>query len=76
MVKPTEVQLSPDTQARLARIADERGSEPQALARQIERFVEYDEWFVGEVDKGIAAANQDLIEHEEAGRRSERRFPS
>ena len=78
MVKPMEVQLSPETQAKLARIAAERGRDTQALAQEaIERFVEYDEWFVLEVEKGLASAERgELIDHEEVGRRIERRFPS
>ena len=42
-----EVTLSPDVQSKLARLAAERGREAEVLAREaIERFVDYDEWFV------------------------------
>ena len=77
MVRSMEVQLSPETEARLARIAAERGSDAQAVAQEaIERYVEYDEWFVSEVEKGLAAAERgELIEQEEIGRRIEHRFP-
>ena len=50
-----EVPLNPDVQAKLARIAAERGRDVEVLAREaIERFVDYDEWFIDEVEKGPA----------------------
>jgi predicted transcriptional regulator len=43
-----EVNIHPDVQAKLARMAAERGQDPETLAREaIERFVDYDEWFTG-----------------------------
>ena len=46
---------SPHVQGKLARTAAERGRDPKALAREaIERFVDYDEWFIREVEKGPA----------------------
>ena len=51
-----EVTLTPELQAKLARIAQERRTDPAALAREaIERLVDYDDWFIREVDKGLAA---------------------
>jgi len=77
MVKPMEVQLNPETQAKLARIAAQRGRDAQALAQEaIERFVDYDEWFVREVETGLAAADRgEVIDHEEVGKLIDRRFP-
>jgi predicted transcriptional regulator len=50
-----EVALSPELQAKLVRIAQERRTSPQDLAREaIERLVDYDDWFVREVEKGLA----------------------
>ena len=50
-----EVTLPAELQAKLARVAQERGTNPQDLAREaIERLVEYDDWFVREVEKGLA----------------------
>lgn len=71
-----EVNLNPDLQAKLARIAAARGSEAELLAREaIERFVDYDEWFIREVDKGIASADLgELLTHAEVGVRLERRL--
>jgi plasmid stabilization system protein ParE len=42
----------------------------------VERFVDYDEWFVREVDKGLAAADRgERIDHEEVGKLIDRRYP-
>lgn len=64
-----EVNLSADVQAKLTRIAQERGTDAQALAREaIERMVGYDEWFVREVEKGLAQVERgDTLSHEEVG---------
>ena len=66
-----EVTLSADVQAKLTRIAHERGTDPQALAREaIERLVGYDDWFVGEVEKGLAQIERgETLSHEEVGTR-------
>jgi predicted transcriptional regulator len=72
-----EVQLTPDLEAKLARLAAESGRDKQALAREaIERLVDYDEWFLREVDKGLAAADcGELIDHEDIGKLINRRYP-
>ena len=69
-----EVPLSPDVQAKLARIAAESGRDPEGLAREaIERFVDYDEWFINEVEKGLAQFDRgEVLTHEEVGARIER----
>jgi len=66
-----EVTLSAELQAKLARIAQERGTNPQELAREaIERLVDYDDWFVREVDKGLAQIDRgETLSHEEVGTR-------
>ena len=66
-----EVPLSPDVQSKLARLAAERGRDAEALAREaIERFVDCDEWFVNEVEKGLAQiARGKVLTHEEVGGR-------
>ena len=71
-----EVILSADVQAKLARIAHERGTEPQALAQEaIERLVNYDDWFLTEVDKGLAQIERgETLGHEEVGTRLEQRL--
>ena len=69
-----EVPLSADMQSKLARLAAERGRDAEALAREaIERFVDYDEWFVKEVEKGLAQiARGEVLTHEEVGARLEK----
>ena len=69
-----EVSLKPDVQSKLARLAAERGRDPETLAREaIERFVDYDEWFVNEVEKGLAQiARGEVLTHEEVGARLEK----
>ena len=69
-----EVPLNPDVQAKLARLAAERGRDAEALAREaIERFVDYDAWFIGEVEKGLAQiVRGEVLTHEEVGARLEK----
>ena len=66
-----EVSLSPEQQAKLARLAQERGTDAQALAREaIVRLLDYDDWFVREVEKGLAQVdNGNTFTHEELGTR-------
>jgi predicted transcriptional regulator len=71
-----EVQLTDDIQAKLNRLAAARGSDAEILAREaIERFVDYDEWFTREVEKGLASADRGaLLTHEDVGARLESRI--
>lgn len=64
-----EVDLSPDLEAKLARMARERGTDAQALAREaIERLLAYDDWFVQEVEKGLAQIERgETLSHDEVG---------
>jgi len=73
-----EVNLNPDLQAKLSRLAAERGSDTQALVREaVERLVDYDDWFLREVEKGVAAADRgELVDHEEVGKWIDSRYPS
>lgn len=72
-----EVDIGPDLQAKLARLATKSGRDTQALVREaIEKFVDYDEWFVREVENGLAAADRgELIDHENVGKLIDRRYP-
>lgn len=69
-----ELTLPAGLQAKLTRIAHERGTDPEALALEaIERLVDYDEWFVREVEKGLAQIDRgETLSHEEVGSRLER----
>jgi predicted transcriptional regulator len=71
-----EVNLSPDLEAKLARIANQRGCDAEAVARDaIERVVNYDEWFIGEVEKGLAQIDRgEVLTHEAVGSRVEKRL--
>ena len=54
-----EIPLSPALQAKLSRLAVQQGRPTEALvAEAIERMVNYDEWFLAEVQTGIAAADR------------------
>jgi len=71
-----EVHLDPDVQAKLSKLAAQRGSDAEMLAREaIERLVDYDEWFIREVEKGLASADHgELVSHEELAARIEKRL--
>ena len=66
--------LNPDMQAKLARLAAEQGRNTEALVQEaIARFVDYDEWFIREVEKGMASADRgELLTHEDVGVRLEK----
>jgi predicted transcriptional regulator len=72
-----EVRITPDLEAKLARLANERGRDSLALVQEaIEKFVDYDEWFLREVEKGLSAADRgELINHEDIGKLINRRYP-
>jgi predicted transcriptional regulator len=72
-----EVTLTPDLEAKLTRLAKEQGRNVEALVLEAaERMVDYDEWFIGEVEKGLAAADRDeFIEHEDIGKLINSRYP-
>ena len=61
--------LNPDMQAKLARLAAEQGRNTEALVQEaIARFVDYDEWFIREVERGLASADRgELLTHEDVG---------
>jgi len=69
--------LPPELEIKLARIATERGCDAEALAREaIERFLDYDAWLLQEVNKGLAAADcGDFIEHDEVRKLIDSRYP-
>ena len=69
-----EVHLSPDTEAKLARFAGERGRDAETLVREaIERLVDYDGWFVAEVERGLAQIDRgQVLTHDAVGARLDR----
>lgn len=74
--KHMEVDFTPDLEAKLARLAAEQGRDTKTLVREaVKRLVDYDEWFIREVEKGLAAADRgEFIEHEEIGKVIDRRY--
>ena len=73
-----ELNVPPDLEIRLARAADRRGIAAEALALEaIERAVEYDDWFLREVEKGLAQIDRgEVLTHEDVGVRLEKRLTS
>jgi predicted transcriptional regulator len=71
-----EVHLNPDLQAKLSRMATQQGRDAQALVQEaVERLVDYDEWFLQEVDKGLAAADRgEFIEHDAVRKSIDNRY--
>lgn len=69
-----EVHFSPDTQAKLNQLAAQSHRNPESLVQEaVERLIDYDAWFLREVEKGLAQIDAgELLEHEEVGRRLEK----
>jgi predicted transcriptional regulator len=72
-----EVHLNPDLQAKLTRLATQQGRDSESLVVEaVERMVNYDEWFMQEVEKGLAAADRgEFVDHEEIRKLIDRRYP-
>ncbi len=72
-----EIQLTPDLEAKLARLSAERGRDAQALVQEaVERLVDYEEWFLRQVEQGLAAADRgEFVEHEDIGKMISSRYP-
>ena len=73
-----EVPLTPDLQKKLSRLAASQGRDSQSLVVEaVERLLNYDEWFLREVEKGIAAADRgDLTEHDEIRKLIRQLYPT
>jgi predicted transcriptional regulator len=69
-----EIRLKPELQARLDQLALQEGRDSESLVHEaVERLVSYDEWFIREVDKGLAQVERgEVLEHEEVGKRLEK----
>jgi predicted transcriptional regulator len=72
-----EVQLTSEQQAKLARIATEQGRAAETLVQEaVEQFLNYDEWFSLEVDKGMAAADRgEFVDHGAIRKMIDSRYP-
>jgi predicted transcriptional regulator len=62
-----EVRLDPDLQAKLAQLASQQGRDTEELVVDaVERMVNFDQWFMREVEKGISAADRgELVDHQD-----------
>ena len=66
----------PSLGAKLACLAAKRGRDAKILAREaVESFVDYDEWFIREVERGLAQVDHgETLTHEHVGAHLERLF--
>ena len=58
-------------------MATQQGRDAETLVLEaVERLVDYDGWFLQEVDKGLAAADQgEFIEHDAVRKLIDTRYP-
>lgn len=70
------LQVPPELEARLTRLAAETGRTADQVALDLlASSVEHDEWFRAEVEKGRASAREGkLIEHDDVAARMDRRY--
>ena len=71
-----EVHLSPEQEAQLSQLAARTGRDTTQLVQEaVDRLLDYDTWFIKEVEKGQAqAARGELIEHDEVIARIDKRL--
>jgi predicted transcriptional regulator len=72
-----DVPLNPDLQAKLSRLATQQGRASEALVVEaIERLVNSDQWFLREVDKGLATTDSgQLVDHSEVRKLIDEQYP-
>jgi predicted transcriptional regulator len=72
-----DVPLNPDLQAKLSRLAAEQGRASESLVVEaVERMVNYEEWFLSEVNKGLAAAERgEFVDHADVRKMIDERYP-
>jgi predicted transcriptional regulator len=73
-----EVPLTSDQQAKLLRMAIEQGRAAETLVQEaVERLLNYDDWFLREVEKGLAAADRgEFVEHDDIRKMIDSRYPA
>jgi predicted transcriptional regulator len=69
-----QVNLPPELQEKLDRIAAKQGRKAESLVNEaVERLVGYDEWFIQQVEKGLAQVERgEVFEHERVVERVEK----
>jgi predicted transcriptional regulator len=72
-----DVHFKPDLQAKLSRLATHQGRPAETLVQEaVERLVDYDDWFMQEVDKGLAAADRgEFVDHDAIRKLIDSRYP-
>jgi predicted transcriptional regulator len=73
-----DVPLPPELEQKLDRLAVEQGRASEALVVEaVERLVNYDDWFLREVQRGLDAAERgEFTEHKQISKLIQQRFPS
>lgn len=71
---PVEISLAPELEARLAQIASETGKGANQVVQElVAHYLDYDEWFKREVQKGLSSLDAGkFVSHEEVRRQMER----
>lgn len=71
-----EVNLTPELEGKLVQAAGRRGVSADVLIREaIERAVDYDDWFIREVEKGLAQLDTgQVLTHDAVGTRLEQKL--
>jgi predicted transcriptional regulator len=71
-----KVNLTPELQAKIDRLAAEQGRDTESLVHEaVERLVGYDEWFIRQVEQGLAQIPRgEVLEHDEVAARMEKRI--
>jgi predicted transcriptional regulator len=71
-----EVHFDPDLEAKLSRMAAAQGRAAETLVQEaVERLLDYDEWFLREVEKGLSAADRgELVEHSDIRKMIDSRY--
>lgn len=71
-----ELNLPVELEGKLAAAASRRGVSVEALAREaLERAVDYDDWFLREVEKGLAQIDAgQVLTHDAVGARLEQKL--
>ena len=75
-LKAMEVHFTPEQEAKITQIANQAGTEPERLVKDVlARYLDDEARFLAAVEKGLAAAERgDFIEEEEMDARVERMF--
>ena len=68
-----ELKLSPELQAKLERVASQQGRDSASLVHEaVERLVDYDAWFLQQVELGLAQIDRsEVLEEKEVAARME-----